>query len=80
MELKTTHFIGIGIGFFLLGISFFLTTGSVQIFLTGIGLLIMILPFVFELIQETKNQTEKEEMFLEFARNLVETCVRANYE
>jgi pilus assembly protein TadC len=73
MELKTTHFIGIGIGFFLLGISFFLTTGSVQIFLTGIGLLIMILPFVFELIQETKNQTEKEEMFLEFARNLVES-------
>jgi flagellar protein FlaJ len=39
----------------------------------GIGVLVGIFPFVFSIVQETKIATEKEEMFLEFARNLVES-------
>jgi len=39
----------------------------------GIGVLVGVLPFVISLINETRFETEKEEMFLEFTRNLVES-------
>ncbi len=39
----------------------------------GIGFLIGLTPFVFTIIHENKMQNEKEDMFLEFARNLVES-------
>ena len=39
----------------------------------GIGIIVGLLPFVFSTITETKIAREKEEMFLEFARNLVES-------
>ncbi len=45
-------------------------------FLLGIAIIIILLPFLISLITETGREKEKEEMFLEFARNLVES-VRA---
>lgn len=39
----------------------------------GIGVIIGVLPFVVTLINENRIQNEKEDMFLEFARNLVES-------
>jgi archaeal flagellar protein FlaJ len=39
----------------------------------GIGVVISFLPFVFRVISENKHSDEKEEMFLEFSRNLVES-------
>ncbi len=45
-------------------------------FMLGISIIIMVLPFIISLIAESGREKEKEEMFLEFARNLVES-VRA---
>ncbi len=45
-------------------------------FMLGIAIIIIALPFLISLITETGREKEKEEMFLEFARNLVES-VRA---
>ena len=39
----------------------------------GIGILVGSFPFILTMIKEVREATEKEEMFLEFARNLVET-------
>jgi len=41
--------------------------------LLGIGIMIGVLPFVISVLNETRIKNEKEEMFLEFARNLVES-------
>ena len=45
-------------------------------FMLGIAIIIIVLPFLISLVTETGREKEKEEMFLEFARNLVES-VRA---
>ncbi|MFA6023442.1 MAG: type II secretion system F family protein [Candidatus Pacearchaeota archaeon] len=42
-------------------------------FLLGVGVLIMLLPFVLYSIFETKIEREKDEMFLEFSRSLLES-------
>lgn len=42
-------------------------------FLLGIGFLIILLPFVIVSVIENKIEREKDEMFLEFARSLVES-------
>ena len=42
-------------------------------FLIGLGVIIGISPFMFTWIGETRINLQKEEMFLEFARNLVES-------
>ncbi|MBT4257869.1 hypothetical protein HOD88_01645 [archaeon] len=73
IEIKASHIWGIGIGLFLILISLLFATGPTQTLVTGMGFLIIILPFLFEIIQQTRNQAEKEEMFLEFSRNLVES-------
>jgi len=39
----------------------------------GLGILTGVTPFVWSSVRETKVENEKEEMFLEFARNLVES-------
>lgn len=41
--------------------------------MVGVGVLSGVLPFVISLINESKEDVEKEEMFLEFTRNLVES-------
>ena len=53
--------------------SLFLIGTNVFFFILGIGILIGIAPLVFSMIHETRVASEKEEMFLEFARNLVES-------
>lgn len=73
MEIKNAHIIGIVIGLIIVCLSF-LFKGTDYFFLTiGIGILAGVLPFVITLIAETKAENEKEEMFLEFTRNLVES-------
>ncbi|MFA5993140.1 MAG: type II secretion system F family protein [Candidatus Pacearchaeota archaeon] len=41
-------------------------------FLVGAGFLIIVFPFVLSSVFETRSEREKDEMFLEFARSLVE--------
>lgn len=74
MEIKKVHYIGIGIGVLTMILSFLFLMGSKLFFLiVGGGVLIIVLPFVVSVIAETRAASEKEEMFLEFARNLVES-------
>lgn len=73
MELKKVHWIGIGFSLSIIGISLLFLNSRFFIFTAGIGVLIGLAPFVFSIIYETKVASEKEEMFLEFARNLVES-------
>ena len=51
----------------------FFTGSNISFFLIGVGFIIGVAPFVFGLMHETKISNEKEEMFLEFSRNLVES-------
>jgi len=73
MEIQKTHFIGIGIGLAVLGFSFFFINTAYFFLIVGIGIIIGILPFIIAIMQETKMALEKEAMFLEFSRNLVES-------
>ncbi|VVB82465.1 Type II secretion system (T2SS), protein F [uncultured archaeon] len=73
MELKNIHWFGIITGGVLIGGSFVFLNTSAFFFILWLGILIGISPFVFTAVQNTKISTEKEEMFLEFTRNLVES-------
>ena len=73
MEIKKIHWIGIVLLLIIIISSLFLTGTKVFFFIIGIGILAGVAPFVFSMIHETRIAAEKEEMFLEFARNLVES-------
>ncbi|MBU1252531.1 MAG: type II secretion system F family protein [Nanoarchaeota archaeon] len=72
MEIKKVHLVGLVVAFVLMGTSFFVGS-RFSFFVMGLGVLIGAFPFIFSLINETRISVEKEEMFLEFARNLVES-------
>ncbi|MDE1848651.1 MAG: type II secretion system F family protein [Nanoarchaeota archaeon] len=73
MELKKTHWVGIGAGLLIILLSLLLANTKVFFLVFGIGIIVAVSPFVFSVIQENKTDVEKEEMFLEFARDLVES-------
>ncbi len=73
MEFGKAHWIGIGVAVVLIGVAFILSGTKVFFLLVGLGFLVAIAPFVFTIMHENKVAAEKEEMFLEFSRNLVES-------
>ncbi|HEA46501.1 MAG TPA: hypothetical protein ENH99_01845 [Candidatus Pacearchaeota archaeon] len=73
MELKKIHWTLIGISLAVIIMSLFFMKTRFFFFIFGIGVLIGAFPFVISVIKETRVSLEKEEMFLEFARNLVES-------
>jgi flagellar protein FlaJ len=73
MELKKIHYIGIGAALIIIAVSFLFQASKLFFLIVGIGVLSGVLPFVISLINETREENEKEEMFLEFTRNLVES-------
>lgn len=73
MEVKKIHYIGIALGLIIIGISFLFKGTKLFFLFVGLGVLAGILPFVISLINESRIENEKEEMFLEFTRNLVES-------
>ena len=73
MELKISHWTGMIIGIILIGISFFFYGEVYFLVIIGTGFLIGVTPFVIGAVKESAIADEKEEMFLEFARNLVES-------
>lgn len=73
MELKRIHWIGIIFGGAILLLSLFFITTQFFFFILWFGIMIAAIPFVLTSIQQTKESTEKEELFLEFTRNLVES-------
>ncbi len=72
MKIKIMHVLGLIIGASLLLVSIILRSQEVSFFLGGLGILIALFPFIFSIMREGKIYAEKEEMFLEFTRNLVE--------
>jgi len=73
MKLKIYHWIGISLALIILIISLFLINTKFFFIMIGLGIIAGITPFVIAVIYETKVAAEKEEMFLEFSRNLVES-------
>lgn len=73
MEMKKIHYIGIGAAVLILALSFLFRGTKLFFLIAGIGVLAGVLPFVITLINENRIDNEKEEMFLEFTRNLVES-------
>ena len=73
MEIKKIHWIVMGVALVFIVISLFFIGTSIFFFLIGMGVIIGVSPFVFMAINDTKITAEKEEMFLEFSRNLVES-------
>jgi flagellar protein FlaJ len=73
MELTKIHKIGMIAGGVIILLSFLLSNTRFFFIVIGAGVIITGSPFVFSLIAESKIAGEKEEMFLEFSRNLVES-------
>jgi len=74
MKIKKTHWLGIIFAFILVTSDIiFLRKDELFFFLMGIAVVIVSLPFLATLIMETNSQKEKNERFLEFARNLAES-------
>ncbi len=73
MEIKKYHKIGMVASGGVLIISLFFMKTNFFVLIISLGLIIGISPFVFSIMYETKVASEKEEMFLEFIRNLVES-------
>lgn len=73
MELKKIHVFGIILGIIIIVVSKFLAGQNLFVFLTGIGILVATAPFVLTVMRESNETLEKEEMFVEFTRNLFES-------
>lgn len=73
MEIKRYHKIGMGISLVIVIFSLFFMKSNFFFLIIGIGVLFGVSPFITSLIRESRSESEKEEMFLEFARNLVES-------
>ncbi|MEK6893276.1 MAG: type II secretion system F family protein [Nanoarchaeota archaeon] len=74
MKLKKMHILGIVLGaIILLASIFFYSNINLFIFLVGIAVGLIALPFVIDVILESGKSIEINEMFLEFSRNLAES-------
>ncbi|MBI2045429.1 type II secretion system F family protein [Candidatus Pacearchaeota archaeon] len=73
MELRKIHYVGMVLGLLIIGLSFLIYGREGFFFVIGLGIIIGISPFMFTFIGEARINQQKEEMFLEFARNLVES-------
>lgn len=76
MAMKKIHWIGIIVGVVIIIAStliFFGDNANLSLFLSGIGVLAIVLPFILDMVLESKNEEEINTMFLEFSRNLAES-------
>ncbi len=73
MELKDKDLIGIGIAVALIAFARFYMDPKYFALIAGAGVIVGALPIIIRLVHENKIALEKEEMFLEFSRNLVES-------
>ena len=74
IEIKKQHIISLAVAFLIVALSFiFLRGTNLLYFLYGIAFVIAGLPFFLSIITESNMEKEKEVMFLEFSKNLVES-------
>lgn len=71
-RLNKNQIIGLVIGLIIIILDFIFITGNLFYFILGIAFMISFFPFVLFIIIEGNRMLEKETMFLEFVRNLVE--------
>jgi len=73
MEFKDKDLIGIGIALLLIASARFYFDPKYFALIAGAGVIIGSLPIIIRIMRENRISQEKEEMFLEFSRNLVES-------
>lgn len=73
MELKQIHWAGIIVGGIILASSMLFMNSQFFFFILWFAVMVIAIPFVLTTVQQTKEEGEKEELFLEFTRNLVES-------
>lgn len=73
MDMHWYHWAGSGVALFMLLISLLFWGTEYFFLIIGFAVIFAALPFVLSSAQEVRISAEKEEMFLEFARNLVES-------
>jgi len=73
IKISKIEWIGIGIGLAIMLGSLFIYNSRFFYLIFGIGILVGMTPFVIHAINQSRIESEKEEMFLEFSRNLVES-------
>lgn len=73
MELKIRDLIGVGIAVVILAVGRYMLPTKVFPLVAGLGIIFGALPIVIRIMYENKVSQEKEVMFLEFSRNLVES-------
>jgi archaeal flagellar protein FlaJ len=73
MDINKSYLVGIIISLIIIIPSLFFTESKFFLFSIGMGLLILAFPFLFALILNSQISAEKEQMFIEFSRNLVES-------
>ncbi|MDP3881570.1 MAG: type II secretion system F family protein [Nanoarchaeota archaeon] len=75
MKIKPMHIGGIAFGLVIFGLSFLFIKSNLNlfVFLIGLALGVIVLPFVIQVVLEAKRHQEMSEMFLEFSRNLAES-------
>ena len=74
MKFKKVHWLGIIFAVVIIGVdAFFFWGDNLFWFLVGIALVVLGLPFLFTFVIESNVEKEKNERFLEFARNLAES-------
>ncbi|MBN2880422.1 type II secretion system F family protein [Candidatus Woesearchaeota archaeon] len=72
-ELQDKDLIGAVFGVAVIALAYFFAGDKYFPLFLGLGVLISILPIILHMIKDNKINNEKENMFLEFARNLVES-------
>ncbi len=72
-EINRIHIISLVLALLIGTIAYFFVSGDLLYFILGIDFIIAFLPFIVSIIITSVNSREKEEMFLEFSRNLVES-------
>jgi len=73
MEITKSTWISVGIGLGIMIFSLFLMGTRFFFFLFGLGILLGVSPFVLSVMKDARIAAEKESMFLEFSRGLVES-------
>ncbi|MCK5606601.1 type II secretion system F family protein [Candidatus Pacearchaeota archaeon] len=73
IKIGVPHIVAIVIGLIMVGIAFLFLGTTTFPLIIGAAIIISSSPFVISMINETRVENEKEAMFLEFARNLVES-------
>lgn len=73
MKIRKIHIFGISVGIILLVVGILLRDTPFFYLIVGLGIISLLFPFVFSAVIENSIEAEKEDMFLEFSRNLVES-------